>query len=275
MKSINFASAAVLTILATSMLSQTVSAHPVYMLPGDFSLSSDKAEWVSVDVSASHTVFSADKGIGLQDLKIISPDGHSSRIGSYFKGQRRSVFDLELQQEGTYKLKIQGKPGVMTFYKIGKRGTEKRGFFDKIEARTQLPKGAYDAESIRFSRQSLSFVTRKAPSRGALTLSGKGFELEALTHPNDIVSGEGAEMKLLMDGKPVTGAEVEITRSGTKYRNDRESLKLITKEDGLINFTPATAGPYMLTASLEQPSQSERADKEIAVLFMTFEAMAE
>jgi len=275
MKTLKLASAALLAVIAAPMLTQTAVAHPVYVLPGDFNLSSDKAEWVSVDVSASHTVFSADKGIGLQDLRIISPDGEKSRVASYYKGHRRSVFDFELEQEGTYKLQIQGKPGVMTFYKIGKRGTEKRGFFDKIEAQTQLPEGAYDAESIRFSRQSLSFVTRKAPTNDALALTGKGFELEALTHPNDIVSGEEAELKLLMNGKAVAGAKVEITRSGTKYRDERESLKLETKDDGMVRFTPPVAGTYMFTASLEQASKSPKADKEVAVMFMTFEAIAE
>ncbi|MCV6590089.1 MAG: DUF4198 domain-containing protein [Marinobacterium sp.] len=253
----------------------TASAHPVWMLPGEFNLSSDKAEWVSIDATASHSVFAADKGIDLRDLRIVQPDGKSERVGSYFKGHRRSVFDLELDQEGTYKLQIQGQPRVMTFYRIGKRGTEKRGFFDKVEAKNRLPEGAFDAETIQFSRQSLSYITRLAPTSKVLETTGKGFELEAITHPSDIISGEPVKFKLLMNGQPVTNAEVALTPAGTRYRDDRMKTALKADTDGVLNFTPKYAGPYLLTASIEQDSTSPRFDKNVATIFLTFEAQPE
>jgi len=263
------------TLLGGTLAATTASAHPVWMLPGEFNLSSDKPEWVSVDATASHTVFGADKGIGLRDLRITTPEGKSERIGSYFKGHRRSVFDLELEQEGTYEMKIQGKPWVMTYYKIGKRGTEKRGFFDKLEAESKLPEGAFDVETISVNRQSLAYVTRMAPTDKVLETEGKGFELQAVTHPNDVIAGEEVELKLLMNGKPAVGAEIKITASGTKYRDDRGNIELTTDSEGALNFTPSQPGPYLLTANFEQKSDSPRFDKTVSVIFLTFEAQAE
>lgn len=263
------------TLLGGTLAATTASAHPVWMLPGGFNLSSDKPEWISVDATASHTVFGADKGIGLRDLRITAPDGKVERIGSYFKGHRRSVFDLELEQEGTYQMKIQGKPWAMTTYKIGKRGTEKRGFFDKLEAESKLPDGAFDVETISVSRQSLAYVTRMAPTEKVLETRGEGFELQAITHPNDIIAGEAVELKLLMDGKPAVGADVKITASGTRYRDERGNIELKTDAKGALNFTPTQAGPYLLTANFEQKSDSPRYDKTVSVIFLTFEAQAD
>lgn len=266
-------------VLATGLLGATfaaqVQSHPLWILPGEFTVSGEDSEWISFDVSASHTVFGYDKGVGLNNLSIFTPDGDRQRVGSYFKGHRRSVFDLELDQDGTYKLSAQRPQFYFTSYKAGKRDTPKRMMADKVAAQAKLPKDARDVKTMLIDMQSVAFVTRNAPTNSVYAPKNKGLELNPLTHPNDIVQGEVTEIDVLLDGKPAEGVTVEITPGGTRYRNERGSIELTTDKTGRISFTPEQAGPWLLMAEKSIPSDSPLADSVEAIRYLTFEVIAE
>ncbi|MGL5497588.1 MAG: DUF4198 domain-containing protein, partial [Aeromonas sobria] len=116
-----------------ALVATSASAHPVWMLPSEFNVSSDTAHWVTVDGTASHGVFSFDKPIGLDNVTVYDPAGNPARIGPYYKGQRRSVFDLALSEVGTYKVELRNPPRYVTTYTIGKRNTERRIMANKQE----------------------------------------------------------------------------------------------------------------------------------------------
>ena len=261
-----------LTAALTLSAAGTALAHPLWLLPHEFNLSGEESEWVTVDASASHTVFNYDKGVGLDNVSIIAPDGSKQRIGSYFKGHRRSVFDLEIDQTGTWKLAGARPPVFFTHYVAGKRNAEKRLFADKQEAQAKLPKDARDVVTKQYMVSSISYITWQAPTNTVLKLKNKGLELAGPTHPNDVVSGEEAEFQLFLDGKPQANVEIELTPHGTKYRDDRKMQKLKTDTNGMVKFTPDLAGPWYLSAYIELNSNNPRADKIGHLLYMTFES---
>ncbi|MCV6610388.1 MAG: DUF4198 domain-containing protein [Amphritea sp.] len=253
----------------------TAQAHPLWVLPGEFVVSGDESSWVTFDVSASHTVFGYDKGVGLQNVQVFSPDGDRNPLGSFFKGHRRSVFDLLLDQDGTYKVFAQRPKFYFTSYKAGNRDTDKRMWADKVEAAERLPENARDVKTMQIDMSSVAYVTRNAPSDSVFQPTGKGFELRPVTHPNDIVQGEEAVLEALLNGKPVAGVSVEITPGGTRYRNERNSIEITTDSNGRIEFTPGQAGPWLLSADYSMPSQSPLADTVEAIRFITFEVIPE
>ncbi|NQZ88727.1 MAG: DUF4198 domain-containing protein [Colwellia sp.] len=66
---------------------------------------------------------------------------------------------------------------------------------------------------------------------------------------------------------------VEITADGVRYRNDPQTLKLLSNAKGEITFTPKNAGRYLLIAEhQENTPQSALADNQIGSIFLTFEA---
>ncbi|WP_051206466.1 DUF4198 domain-containing protein [Oceanospirillum maris] len=247
-------------------------AHPVWLLPHEFNLSGDKGEWVTVDASASHTIFSPDKALSLDRVAIFTPEGGKQRLGSYFKGQRRSVFDLDINQAGTWKLAADRAPIYFTFYTHGKRNAKKRLFADKQAAQAQLPEDAKNVVTKLISVSAVSYITWQAPSQKVLELKNKGLELAGPTHPSDVVAGDEVSFQFFIDGKPAANVNVELTPHGTKYRNDRLMQKLKTGKDGLLVFTPEIVGPWYLSAQLERDIATDKADSESHMLYMTFDA---
>ena len=252
-------------------------AHPVWILPSEFSLSTekDKGEWITVDVSASHNYFGADKSVALDNFFVLAPDGDRSPIASYFKGQRRSVFDHFIDQSGTYKIEGKRPTFYFTSYKSGKRDTPKRMFANKEEAKSRLPKNARDVSTLLIDLKTVAYITNNAPTDDVLATKGKGLELKPLTHPNDIVVGEEVEFVMLLDGKPVADVEAEVTPGGTKYRSERGAIEIKTAADGKITFTPEQAGPWLFGADLKTPVDSPLADYQLSIRFMSFEVLPE
>ena len=105
-----------------------------------------------------------------------------------------------------------------------------------------------------------TFVTKGKPSNVAAI--GKGLELVPVTHPNDLFAGEEATFKLVVDGKPASGLEVEIVRGATRYRNAQDEIKVTTGDDGSFKVTWPEAGMYWLEASTTDDKTSATQAKQ-------------
>jgi uncharacterized GH25 family protein len=77
-----------------------------------------------------------------------------------------------------------------------------------------------------------------------------------VTHPNDLFAGEEATFKLLVDGQPAAGVEVEIIRGGTRYRNAQDEIKVTTDANGEFSVTWPEPGMYWLDASTQDDKVS-------------------
>ena len=257
--------------LSAALLAPTVQSHPVWMLPSEFNLSTEEAFWITVDATAAHGVFSFDKPIGLDNVSIYGPEGDRSRIGPYFKGQRRSVFDLQLEAPGTYKVEMRAQPRYMTTYVIGERNTSRRAFGSKLEV--ELPEGAREVRTTQVQTITGFYVTHRTPSTKVLETTGEGFELHALTHPSDVAQGEEARFKFTYDGKPAAGMKVELVPHGTAWRDSRQQMDLESDAEGVVRFTPQVTGPHLLTASLRMDIDSPLADAAGVNYLLTFEVL--
>jgi hypothetical protein len=211
-----------------------------------------------VDATASHGVFSFDKPISLNSVTIYGPEGERQRMGSYFKGQRRSVFDLLLDQSGTWKVELSGGPRYMTRYVIGERNTERRAFGSKLEV--ELPEGAREVNTVAIQNISAFYVTQGMPNRKVLETTGEGFEFHALTHPSDVAMQEEVEFRFTYNGQPVANMDVELVPQGTAWRDSRMQQDLQTDADGIVRFTPEKTGPHLLAARMRRDIDSPLAD---------------
>lgn len=248
--------------LSSAFMTTNVQAHSLWMLPSEFNLSTDDATWITVDATASNSVFSVDKPIALDQVSIYSADGKKHRMGSYFKGQRRSVFDFEINQQGTYKVELRPQPRYMTLFEIGEKNQRQRIFANKLEA--EVPSGAKNVKTVAVQSIASFYVTQKAPTDKVLETTGKGFELQALTHPSDVVEQEESRFKFTYNGKPVANTQVDITPHGTAWRSAREEMVLTTDKDGVVTFTPVKTGPHLLIISLRQDIDTNDAGSALA-----------
>lgn len=241
-------------LIAGAITAMGAEAHRAWLLPSSTQLSGDDA-WVTFDAAISNTLFHVDHvAMAVDGIEVIGPDMQKADIQNASLGRYRSTFDLELLQEGTYRIeRASGNLSASWEDASGARGTYPgRGqAFNEEEFATAIPAGATNVTvSSRHSRVE-TFVTLGSPSAATLEASREGLEIRFETHPNDLYADESARFQFLMDGDPAAGTEVQIVPSGMRYRNNQMDLNLVADKQGWIEVQWPIAGMYFIEASYQ------------------------
>ncbi len=250
----------VLLVPALGIAMMPVDAHRRWLLPSATVLSGEE-ETVSVDAASSNGLFYFEhRASGLDDLVVTDPEGATVEANIIGSGAYRSVFDVPLKKQGTYRIALASE-GVFGSYMLNGERQRVRG------ANPEIPEGATEVNINPVSSRVETFVTLGAPNETALQATGKGLELLPVTHPNDLVVGEAAQLKFVLDGAPVAGLEVEFVKGDTRYRDDAGIRTFTTDADGMIEVSVDEPGMYYLEAS-QGPERGEpgRRASYVAVL---------
>ncbi len=238
-----------LALLAASLslLAVPAQAHRTWLLPSATVLSGTDA-WVTVDAAVSNDLFYFEHHpLQLDGLSIIGPDGKAVTPENVGKGRYRSTFDVKLAEPGTYKVMVLNN-GVFASYKLDGQAKRWRGKADQIA--TAIPANATDVKISESRGRIESFVTSGKPSTDTLKPTGTGLELVPVTHPNNLVVGEKATFRLVLDGQPAAGVAVEIVPGGIRYRDKLNDTKVTTDESGTFSVTWPGPGFYWMSASV-------------------------
>jgi uncharacterized GH25 family protein len=245
--------AAAIALALTLAAAPAAQAHRAWLAPQQTVLSGDQG-FVAFDAAISNTLFLADHAaMRLEGLTITGPDGALGAPQNPSTSKFRSTFDVALPKPGTYRVAV-ATEGVMASYKLGDETKRWRGKAEELA--TALPAGAAEVKVTETTRRIESFVTLGAPNTTALKPSGKGLELEFVTHPNDLAAGEAAQFRLLLDGKPAPDVEVDVVLGDTRYRASGVEQKLKSGAEGLVRITWPEAGMYWLEASVRNGKSS-------------------
>ena len=251
------------TALALAVcLPLSAQAHRAWMLPSATVLSGEDP-WVTVDAAVSNDLFYFEhfpmrlQGIGeineaakgparpAAQLQVFAPNGELVQPQNGSMGRYRSTFDVNLKEKGTYKLAIANN-GIFARWK--ENGENKRWMGSPAEFSKAVPKNAQDLSVTDSSSRMEVFVTSGEPTDTVLQTTGKGLELKAVTHPNDLFAEETATFVLLLDGKPASHVDVSVIPGGNRYRDNTGEIKTKSNDKGEINITWPTAGMYWLEA---------------------------
>jgi uncharacterized GH25 family protein len=232
-----------------------LSAHRMWMLPSG-TVFSDTSGWVTVDAAVSNDLFFFDhQPLRLDGVKVWQPDGSEGVLQNGATGRYRSVFDVRLDKPGTWKIGTQMN-AVMGSFKVdgvekrlGRRGPPQPGAPAPLTV-ADIPANATDVKLAETSTRNEIFVTAGAPTTTVFRPTGKGLEFAPVTHPDELVAGETATFRFLVDGKPAPGLKVTIIPGGKRYRNDEGARELSTGADGVLSVTWPAAGMYWLNATL-------------------------
>ncbi|NTV11558.1 MAG: DUF4198 domain-containing protein [Zoogloea sp.] len=221
-------------------------AHRTWLLPSS-SVVEGKEPWVTVDAAVSENLFDFDSNAAkLDGLVVTGPDGNPVTPENRFAGRLRSSFDLKLARPGTYKISIAGE-SVMASYKLNGEARRWRGTPEEFA--TAIPAGAEDVRSSRMHSRMETFVTAGAPNDVALKSSGVGLELVPITHPTELMAGEKASFRFLLDGKPAANLAVSVVPGGVRYRGVLKEISLATDAKGEFSVAWPEAGMYWISAS--------------------------
>lgn len=223
----------------------TAQAHRMWLEPSAFILSGND-QWITVDGAISNDLFVPNHvALPLPGLSVTGPDGASVPLENPHRGKLRSVFDVKLEKQGTYRIAEEGGAFFATWTEEGEQKRRRGTLAELREAGMEAKPGVRFMQSMRRVE---TFVTLGAPNDTALKPRGTGLELVPVTHPNDIVAGEKASLKLLLDGAPAAGLKVAVVKAGDQYRDKVASQELETGADGTLSFTLAEPGRYWLSA---------------------------
>ncbi|MCQ3830481.1 DUF4198 domain-containing protein [Microbulbifer elongatus] len=271
----NFTSVLVAGLMAAGVAMQA-EAHRAWILPSSTVLSGDDP-YVTFDAAVSNTIFFPDHvAMGVDAVTVAAPNGKTLSLENASRGKYRSTFDLQLTEEGTYKVGL-ASSGLRAFWKDaeGKRKMwPRRGQqANDAEFETAVPKDAKDLRVTQSSRRVETFVTAGAPTSDVLKPEGVGLELVPVTHPNDLYAGEAASFKLLIDGEPAKGAEVVLIPGGTRYRDTQNEISAQADAEGKFSVTWPSAGQYFMEAEYEDGKARAPATVRRGSYSATFEVL--
>ena len=227
-------------------LAPSLFAHRQWLLPSSTVLSAADP-WVTVDAAVSNELFYFDHvPLRLGNLAITAPDGSTATAENLATGKYRSTFDVHLRQKGTYRIALVNQTVFATWTENGQPKTW-RGTAEAFAK--EVPAGAEGLKRSTMASRVEAFVTSGKPTKEALRATGKGLELVALTHPNDLVAGEAATFQLLLDGKPAAGLEVAMIPGGIRYRDQLQEKKAKTDGEGKFVAKFDTPGMWWINAT--------------------------
>lgn len=238
-----FAKRLAIAAAAVSLMVGAAEAHRAWIVPSSSIVSGDNA-WVTFDAAVSNDLFFPDhRPMQIEAVTITAPDGSTVKPANATVGQYRTTFDLKLDQKGTYRI-AQANSGFNASYKEGTETKRWRGSMAEYVAQGIDKKPG--VELTLSNRRVETFVTNGAPSE--IKTTGKGLELAAVTHPNDLYSGEAASFKFTDNGKPAANVEITLIQGGDRYREEAGEVTIKTDADGAFKLTAKNAGMYWLEA---------------------------
>ncbi|MDN4503758.1 DUF4198 domain-containing protein [Alteromonadaceae bacterium BrNp21-10] len=267
------------TLLLTSLaltLPFTSQAHRAWIVPAATVLSAEDP-WVTFDAAVSNDIFHADHApYRLNMVEVLAPQGGEVKLQNESTGKYRSTFDLQLSQQGTYKV-FSASSGLRARWvdAEGKRqGWPKRGQqADVNDFATAVPKDAKDLSVSQGSRRIETFVTAGSPTTEVFAPTNQGLELVPVTHPNDLFAGETAQFKLLIDGEAAVAAKVMVLAGGMRYRNSQDEIETTTDDQGLFTISWPKAGMYWLSASYKDNKANAPATERTGSYTASFEVL--
>lgn len=244
-----------LKLITIALLALGVSfsahAHRFWILPAATVLSGEDP-WVTFDAAVSNDVFFFNHfPLRPDNITATAPDGTEVELQNPHVGKHRSVFDLQLTQEGTYRIGGASEGLVATWTNEdgerrrwpGRGETANPEDFD-----TAVPKQADNLKVVYGTRRNETYVTAGAPTETVFAPSNSGLELQPISHPNDLYNGETARFRFLFEGEPAAGTKVTVVPDGIRYRDAQDDFSVEADADGIVAIDWPGAGRYWLEA---------------------------
>ncbi|WP_443478460.1 DUF4198 domain-containing protein [Novosphingobium aerophilum] len=281
------ASAAVAAALASP-----ASAHRQWLLPSTTTLAGT-SEYVTVDAAVSNDLFYPDHfPMSPEQVTVWAPDGSEGKIENPATGRYRATFDVKIDKPGTWKIGTQ-RSAIMGSFKVngedwrlggrgrpmgaggpgaggpgagGPGGAPGAGGpggpggapVRSVATVADIPANATDVKLTESISGNYIYVTADAPTKTVFTPTGKGLEIDPITHPDELVSNEEGQFRFLIDGKPAAGVKVTVVPGSKKYREAEQAQELTTGADGVLHVKWPVAGMYWINASASDNKPSEK-----------------
>jgi uncharacterized GH25 family protein len=249
-------------------------AHHTWLVPSA-SMVEGKEPWVALDAAVSENLFEFDTtALQVDALTIVAPDGSTAAADQRVAGRKRTSFEVQLKQAGTYRFSAVNDSHFAS-YKVGGETKRWRGKLDALTR--ELPPDAQEVQVTQLQNRVDTYVTNDKAAAKPFAPLGGGLELIPISAPTDLSVGDTSSFVLLLDGKPLAHADVTVLRGGNRYRYKMGEIALKTNAQGVVQVKWPEAGRYWLGAShgprgvgsggtLQQPARRANCSTTVEVL---------
>ena len=214
------------------------AAHTSYMLPSTFATT--EGELVTIEASfAELSFFAPEVAVASEDYHVVRPDGSRDTFDTLNEFEQVTILESDLTEDGTYRF--------TTGERLGRGGELALvdGAWVELDD-GEAPEGAVEVASSQTATVADVYVSKGAPTRGAVDMTVGRLAIQPITHPNEIYLDEGFEFELVFDGAPFAGHEMLLYREGGAYEEPKYEHELTTDDQGRIALTFDAPGIYMV-----------------------------
>ncbi len=249
-------------LLASVSYAGLVSAHSPYLLPNRFDVT--KRDHVSVQASFTETYFVPDVVMKADDYHAILPDGTRAPLTPVYT-KDLAVIDVATTVDGTYRLSTGIRAG-----RTGKAALLPDGKWQFFDEREGPPAGGrvHEIKSITCAEV---YVSRGTPTERALTPTNKGLEFQMLTHPNRLLAGGAAKLRVLFDGKPLAAQVMSVQKASLDEGGGAAPVEIRSAADGTATLPFSAPGLYHVMARYRFALPSGEAQAESHTYAVTLE----
>lgn len=219
--------------LAAAMTATTAGAHSPYLLPSTFDATG--RDHITVQGSFAEHFFQPEVVMKADDYHVIGPDGAKTAVSPTYL-RDLTVFETATAANGTYRITTGTRAGRVSKAHLVK------GEWVFLEPDKPIPAGVNAVDMQSITRAEV-YVSKGAPSDGALAPIGKGIEFHALTNPNALFVGQKAEFEVLLNGKPLPRQVIELHRADEAYLGTK-GREIVSDANGRFSLSMPAAGLY-------------------------------
>ena len=242
------------------ILAQSAHAHYPFVAPLSYQTFNNHTSIIS---GFYDNPFASEVAIKNFKFHYHNPQGQKIEIAddAWVKTQTLSSLSLENKADGTYRIRGTKNGNTSKFAMSDKQwkpllGVEPKNGVEKnknVIYASDLKKGA-TVKQVQTLEIIETFVSRRSVSDHVIHHIHDGFDVQFLTHPNTFQKDQKIELKILDDKKGVADLNIEILAQTHDFSRDEKVFKsLTTDHDGMLNFSIAEKGQFLLKVDYQQP----------------------
>jgi hypothetical protein len=215
------------------MLCSVANAHTPFIRPLDFH---PDTSTLYAEAAYSTDILLPVVGMPTQSFELLAPDGQSMPIQRTEVESYLTTIEAVLSRPGTYRLssgELYGEPTRMVF---------DRGRWRAVRAGERLRRRARTS-SMRIVALAETYVTRGAPTRGAVDVTVGRLAIHPISHPTQIAVASGFDVELLFDGAPF--AHMPFVLYEPTQSEDDMGRVFVTDDHGRAHLSFDHPGVYL------------------------------
>ncbi len=188
---------------------------------------------------------------------IIDNNDNKIDFDTIWHGKSRSIFEKNIDKEGTYLAHLERKGNAMYFSKLKDCWVKKANDqLSKEEIEKKIQSGAY-YHSVK------SYFSVGKRSNDWQKSAGHKIEIIPLSHPNEVEVNKKSTFMAIFNKKPLINTEVSITYQGYQPKHHDDAYIFIKTDDkGIFELKSDISGRHLIVVEHTDDIKSNKAEIE-------------